>query len=909
MAHAIQVNERLQALTQAGTSVWLDQIRRSLIESGELERMVLEDSLRGVTSNPAIFEKSILGADEYDSQIEEMTKAGADARGLYRAIAVKDVQDACDVLRPVWEESGHVDGYVSLEVDPDLAHDTDLTVKQAHEYWEAVDRPNLMIKIPGTDAGVPAIDTVIAAGINVNVTLLFSTESYANVAEAFIRGMEARHERGESLDVHSVASFFVSRVDTEVDKRLKAIGGHDELMGRAGLANARAAYMRFKEIFYGDRFAKLREAGAKVQRPLWASTGVKNPAYSPTMYVDGLVAPDTVNTMPMDTLLAAAKGSEITGPTADQDPSEDLAALEAAGIDMEEVTLKLLDDGISAFVTPMEKLLAGVESKREAIVTGRPPAIESAIPDDLEPAIAKRVAQAGEERIVKRIWAKDDTVWGPAGQEEVANRLGWLTIASRMADEVDDLLAFASGVREAGYTDVVLLGMGGSSLAPEVLKRSFAGQVDGLSLTVLDSTDADAVRAAAARDLDSTLVLVSTKSGGTIETLSAFQHFWAAKPDGAHYAAITDPGSSLVALAEEHNFRRVFENDPDIGGRYSALSYFGLVPAALMGIDVRALLEAAGEAEQACNRFEGPNSGLWLGVTLGELALAGRDKLTFVIGGAMGSFGLWVEQLVAESTGKHGKGILPVAGEPLGAPELYGEDRTFVHLHDPDGEDDGTDKQIAELVKAGHPVITVTVKSDPTDLGRIFFFAEFATAVAGWVLGINPFDQPNVAEAKDATKGVLEGAIAAGGSVPQEADADDAALRALLDAGPPAYVALLGYMAESPEVDQEVVALREVIRERSKAATTFGYGPRYLHSTGQLHKGGPATGRFLMLVHTADQDLEVPTTEYGFETLKAAQALGDLRTLRAHDLPAERVTLSGDPAAAVRSLTDKIRGL
>jgi len=908
MAHAIEVNERLQALTKAGTSVWLDQIRRSLIESGELERMVLEDSLRGVTSNPAIFEKSILGADEYDGQIEEMTKAGADARGLYRAIAVRDVQDACDVLRPVWEESGHVDGYVSLEVDPDLAHDTDLTVKQAHEYWEAVDRPNLMIKIPGTDAGVPAIDTVIAAGINVNVTLLFSTESYANVAEAYIRGMEIRHERGEHLDVHSVASFFISRVDSEVDKRLKAIGGHDELMGKAGLANARAAYMKFKEIFYGERFAKLREAGAKVQRPLWASTGVKNPAYSPTMYVDGLVAPDTVNTMPMDTLLAAAKGANITGATADIDPTEDLEALAAAGIDMEEVTLKLLDDGIAAFVTPMEKLLAGVESKREAIITGRPPTIESAIPDDLEPAIAKRIAQAKEERIVKRIWAKDDTVWGPGGQEEVANRLGWLTVASRMADEVEDLQAFASGVLEAGYTDVVLLGMGGSSLAPEVLKRSFAGRVDGgLKLTVLDSTDADAVRAAAARDLDSTLILVSTKSGGTIETLSAFEHFWAAKPDGAHFAAITDPGSSLVALAQEHNFRRVFENDPDIGGRYSALSYFGLVPAALMGIDIGALLEAAGEAEQACNQFEGPNSGLWLGVTLGELALAGRDKLTFVIGGAMSSFGLWVEQLVAESTGKHGKGILPVAGEPLAAPDLYGEDRTFVHLHDPDGEDDATDGMVAELVKAGHPVITVTVKSDPVDLGRIFFFSEFATAVAGWVLGINPFDQPNVAEAKDATKQVLQ--AASGGTLPEEPDAGDAELRALLDGGPPAYVAVLGYMPESPELDEEIVALREVIRERTKSATTFGYGPRYLHSTGQLHKGGPATGRFLQLVHPADEDIEIPNAEYGFETLKAAQALGDLRTLRARGLPAERITLSGDAAAAVRALTDKIRGL
>jgi glucose-6-phosphate isomerase len=474
---------------------------------------------------------------------------------------------------------------------------------------------------------------------------------------------------------------------------------------------------------------------------------------------------------------------------------------------------------------------------------------------------------------------------------------------------VDDLQAFASGVQESGFTDVVLLGMGGSSLAPEVLKRSFAGQADGLKLTVLDSTDADAVRSAADRDLDSTLVLVSTKSGGTIETLSAFEHFWAAKPDGGNYVAITDPGSSLVSLAQEHGFRRVFENDPDIGGRYSALSYFGLVPAALMGIDIGALLGAAGEAEQACNQFEGPNSGLWLGVTLGELALAGRDKLTFVIGGAMSSFGLWAEQLVAESTGKHGKGILPVAAEPLGAPDQYGEDRTFLHLHDPDAEDGATDAQVAELVKAGHPVITVTVKSDPTDLGRIFFFAEFATAVAGWVLGINPFDQPNVAEAKEATKQVLDGAVASGGTLPEEPDAGDDALRALLDEGPPAYVAVLGYMPESPTLDEEIASLREVIRARTKAATTFGYGPRYLHSTGQLHKGGPATGRFLQLVHPAEKDEDVPNAAYGFETLKAAQALGDLRTLRAHDLPAERITLSGDPAAAVRSLTDKIKGL
>lgn len=364
MSETRNINARLAALTAAGTSVWLDQIQRSYVTTGELRRMVEEDSLRGMTSNPAIFEKAILGTDEYDEQIAQVAADGGDARAIYQAVAIQDVQDAADVLRQVWEETEGYDGYVSFEVDPDIAHDTDRTIEQAREYWQRVDRPNLMIKIPGTDAGVPAIEQAVSEGINVNVTLLFSTEAYEQIAEAFIRGMERRHAEGRPLNVHSVASFFVSRVDTEVDKRLG--DAHPELHGTAGLANARAAYQRFKEIFHGERFAALRDAGAAVQRPLWASTGVKNPAYPETMYVDGLVAPTTVNTMPLATLKAAAEKAEINGATADQDPTRDLQALADAGIDMTDVTDKLLRDGIDAFVTPMEKLLEGIETKRTA---------------------------------------------------------------------------------------------------------------------------------------------------------------------------------------------------------------------------------------------------------------------------------------------------------------------------------------------------------------------------------------------------------------------------------------------------------------------------------------------------------------------------------------------------------------
>ena len=907
MAVTSQQNERLAALTEAGTAVWLDQIRRSLIESGELQRLVDECSLRGVTSNPAIFEKAILGSEDYDEDIERLAKEGLTADEIYLNLAIKDIQMACDVLRPVWEQLDGADGFVSLEVEATLAHDTDGTRKQARELWDAVDRPNVLIKIPGTEEGLPAIEDSIADGINVNVTLLFSVESYEAVAERYIRGLERRHEAGEGLDVHSVASFFVSRVDSEVDKRLDKLGNQD-LKGAAAIANAQAAYESFKGIFGGDRFAKLREAGAYVQRPLWASTGVKDPSYSETKYVDGLVGPDTVNTMPMATLLAAAEKAEITGATADTDPSETLQALADAGIDMGDVTKTLLDDGIAKFVEPFDKLIAGVESSKEAAITGRPARIDSSIPDELEGPLAERVKTAVEENVARRVWRKDETLWGGPGPE-IGDRLGWLTISETMLEHVDDLTAFVDEVKADGFTHAALLGMGGSSLGPEVIRRSFGSVDGGLELHVLDSTDPGAVRAVEeAVDLDKTLFVVSSKSGGTVETLSHMRYFYERTGgNGTQFVAVTDPGSGLVDIAGERGFRRVFENDPNIGGRYSVLSYFGLVPAALMGVDVEALLQSSREAEENCNSFDDSfkSRGMWMGLAIGELARQGRDKLTFVIGEPIDSFGLWAEQLIAESTGKEGTGILPVAGEPLGEPEAYGDDRVFAYLRNEDAPDEDLDARVEALRRAGQAVLTMSAKG-PEDLGRIFFFSEFATAVAGWVLGINAFDQPNVQEAKDNTAAVLEADEA-----PSIDDADDDALRELLtQAEPPRYVAILGYVAPSEGFDEAVSELRAVIRDATKATTTFGYGPRYLHSTGQFHKGGPPSGLFLQLVHDPGEDIEIPEAGYSFATLAAAQATGDMVTLRNHGLPAERVRLEGgDPAAAVRELTERVRGL
>jgi hypothetical protein len=366
---------------------------------------------------------------------------------------------------------------------------------------------------------------------------------------------------------------------------------------------------------------------------------------------------------------------------------------------------------------------------------------------------------------------------------------------------------------------------------------------------------------------------------------------------GKQFVAVTDPGSPLIDEAEKRGFVRVFQNDPNIGGRYSVLSYFGLVPAALAGVDISALLESSREAEENCNAYDSTqsNSGLWMGLTEGELALKGRDKLTFVVDEPISSFGLWVEQLIAESTGKHGKGILPVADEPLGDPEAYGDDRVIVHLANAESPDEDNAAKVDALAKAGQAVVKLSSRGTPEDLGRIFFFAEFATAVAGWVLGINPFDQPNVQEAKDNTAKVL-----AAGELPQVDPGDPEELFA--QSGPPRYVAIMAYVQPSEEFDAAIEEMRTRIRDHTKSTTTFGYGPRFLHSTGQFHKGGPPIGLFLQFVHDGDEDVEIPEAGYGFRHLKNAQAVGDLQTLRDHGLPAVQIRLEGDPADAVRRL-------
>jgi transaldolase / glucose-6-phosphate isomerase len=542
--------------------------------------------------------------------------------------------------------------------------------------------------------------------------------------------------------------------------------------------------------------------------------------------------------------------------------------------------------------------------------------VQARLPSGLGAAVGEVLENARGQRVADRLRDEDATLWGPEGTPEIANRLAWLRIAEHMLGELVEIEAFADGVRADGLGDVVLLGMGGSSLAPEVFRRTFGSSPGSPRLHVLDSTDAATIGSVqSAIDPANTLFIVSSKSGGTIEPLSLFAHFFSLREDGSNFAAITDPGSGLADLATEHGFRHIFFGDPGIGGRYSALSPFGIVPATLIGVDTAALLRRAARAwdtAAADPAAEGLPGAVWLGATLAALARAGRDKLTFAIAPSLPGLGLWLEQLVAESTGKRGTGILPVAEEPIGDPGDYGEDRVFAHFSDPASPDPANDARLAALADAGHPVIEIPT-GGPEDLGRVFLLAELAVAVAGWGLGINPFDQPNVQQAKDATNRVLAG-YEQSGALPEVASAGEEELRELLlGAGPPAYVALMGYLEPSDAFDAAAAELRLAIRAATHATTTFGYGPRFLHSTGQFHKGGPKVGRFLQLLHDGSRDVSIPGRSYTFDTLKGAQAIGDVETLRELGLPAQRVRLAGDeggfgdPVQSLHALTKKLR--
>ncbi|HEV2882315.1 MAG TPA: bifunctional transaldolase/phosoglucose isomerase [Pyrinomonadaceae bacterium] len=943
------MSNTLVEIMKTGQSIWYDNIRRAMLASGDLQKKIEEDDLRGVTSNPTIFEKAITGSNDYDEQLRSLVQAGKNVSEIYEDLVVEDIGRAADILKPVYDKTDGVDGYISLEVNPGLAYKTQETIEEAERLFKRLGRKNVMIKIPAAQEGLPAIEEAIYRGININVTMIFSIENYEQVAEAFIRGLERRAAEGQPVDhIASVASFFVSRVDTAIDTDLEYKARHaatpeekarlESLMGRAAIANAKLAYAKYKEIFHGERFAALKAKGAQVQRQLWASTGTKNPKYSEVLYVDNLIGPETVNTVPPATYTAIREKGKVAL-TLEEGLDECRALvgqLGEIGIDLKAVTEKLQRDGLSSFVTSFDTLAQSIESKRDAFLSGINERLTATLGKYSE-AVAGAIKEADKGDVMRRIWRKDAALWksDEAHQKIIKNALGWLTVPDMMIGVEDDLVQFADRIRNVReFKHAMVCGMGGSSLCPEVLRQTFGKQEGYPELLVLDSTDPDAFSDIADQiDITKCLFIISSKSGTTTEPLVFYKYWYdqvgkRKENPGECFVAVTDPGTLMEQMATEDKFKRIFLNPADIGGRYSALSYFGMVPAALMGLDVRKLLDRAERVVHACASVvpAAENPGARLGAILGECAKAGRDKLTISTDPRIASFGLWVEQLLAESTGKDGKGIVPVAGEPLGAPSVYGDDRLFVHIGVEKIESE-SEAKLKALEAAGHPVVYRTL-TDLYDLGEEFFLWEIATAFAGWRLGINPFDQPNVQESKDATKELLETFTREGKLPEQDVLATDGVLTIYADdetraalsnesvgaaiaahlarAGAGDYIAMLDYFEETPEHERIVQAIRTHLRDTTRCATTTGYGPRFLHSTGQLHKGGSASGVFMQLTAPDIKDLPIPGQPYTFSILKQAQALGDFRSLASRGRRAIRVDLGADVQAGLTRLQELI---
>ena len=939
-------------LREHGQAIWLDFLSRRFVAEGGLKKLADEDGLSGVTSNPSIFKKAIGDSSDYDAAIRALVaERDCDVMTLYEQLAIADIQNAADVLRPVYKQTERADGFVSLEVSPYIARDTAATVAEARRLWKTVDRENVMIKVPATEEGIPAIRSLLGEGININITLLFSRSAYRQVAEAYLDGVELFMAAGGHPDrLSSVASFFVSRIDTAVDKLIDELlkklpaGGETEalagLRGKIAIANAKLAYQDYKRIFSGSRWAKLREAGARVQRVLWASTSTKNPAYRDVLYVEELVGRDTINTMPPETL-AAFRGHGTARPSLEENvaAAENMTALLSHfGISLEEVTTKLTSEGVTLFADAFDELLAAVEKKRAASLGTALNLQSASLSPDVERAVKDTLEDWRRRGNARRLWRRDATLW--TGADE-AKWLGWLDIAGAELEDIDRLQELASDVRKAKFTHAVLLGMGGSSLGAEVFARTFGPQADYPKLLVLDSTDPVQMKNVEdAIDLRSTLFIVSSKSGTTLEPNILKDYFFArvaaVLDEGkasSHFIAITDPGSKLADLAAREHFRKIYGGKPEIGGRYSVLSDFGLVPAASMGVDAGTLLTSTLKMVRSCGADVPPsaNPGVTLGIMLGVMAAKGRDKLTIIASPGMTDFGAWLEQLIAESTGKQGKGIIPVEGEPLASPGLYGHDRVFAYLRLDGDSNAALDDGVARLEQAGQPVVRVAV-ANRAQIGQEFFRWEVATAMAGVILNINPFDQPDVEASKVKTRNLMEVVEARGALPPETPLFEEAGIKVFADenngkilkqAGDGAslasslrahlarahdgdYCALLAYVARDEANGEALQDIRTVIRDSKRVATCVGFGPRFLHSTGQAYKGGPNSGIFLQITADHPIDMPVPGRKYSFGAVIDATARGDFEVLNERGRRAIRVHLGTDVATGLARLKQAV---
>jgi len=902
----MNVHERLQAL---GVSIWLRGVRRDLLDAGALAGRLAAGEIQGAIADPGIFSEGLVSGEMYTASIRPLAQAGWPAERVLETIRVDDVRAAADLLLPLYERTNGEDGYVVLDVSPASLRDHARTMEEARWLWASVNRPNLMVGIPVSGATLSAIEEVTAEGINVHAFGLFSLERYAEALEARSRGLEARLARGDSIHhVASVASFSLTRLDAHLDGRLLeltapggAIGERAQsLLHRSGIALAKLVHAQFRAAIASERFLPLSQRGARPQRLMWSIAPSGQAGRDASAALRELAGAHTVlslppEALPLDPVLA------LDEPTIDHDLSAArgvLDALESLGISMTAVSEFLESEGLARLSATFdeigERMRASLKSLRGEIA-------------GLAPLLPEVISRLDAEALARRLWQGDPGLWvDPARQaEEVRGRLGWLHLPQASEASLSDLARFAAELRQAGFRQAVLLGMGGSSLAPDVFRRAL-GRGQGLRLHVLDSTDPAAIleisRLAPPAE---TLYVVASKSGTTAEPLALLEHFWAEAAEQlgaaapAHFAAITDPGTPLERLARERGFRRVFLGPPDVGGRFSALSIFGLLPAALLGLDLEALLRGGARMAHACGpKAEAArNPGVFLGAILAAGARSGHPKLTILADPEIAPLADWIEQLVAESSGKEGRGILPIVGEPPGAAKSYGKDRLLVYLR----LTGSLDSRVGSYAQSGLPVAVLDCAEGSSGLGAEFFRWEVATAVACHALGVNAFDQPDVQRAKSRTNDLLKAYTRRGilpsppvlweGSglrlagdreqpgPPPGSDLRGFAAWLLMQLDPGKGLALLAYLHQKPALERRLAALRKTLRHRLGISTTLGFGPRYLHSTGQIHKGGPDDQVFLIITAKPEGDVPIPGAGYSFGVLERAQAVGDLQAL------------------------------
>lgn len=856
-------------------------------------------------------------------------------------MAIADLRQTAGVLRGVFEDPRVGDGYVSMEVAPDLSHDTAGTVAEAQRLWAAVDRPNLMIKVPGPVEGIPAIRHSIGEGISANITMLFSTRLYEQVVEAYLSGLENRVAGGGQIArLSSMARFFISPIDSAIDSAVDSKVS-ERLQGRVSTANGKLSYARFGEMITGGRWQALHARGALLQRILCTSIRTKNPALSDVSDVQALIGSDTLDTIPPATCEAfQAHGVAHTTLTEDLPAAwAVLADLAGEGVDQDEVTDTRVDAGLEKFLEAQRMLLASVEQSLQLPERLKSATLACSFPDGLGGQVDAVIEDWESDGKDARLWNGDAGLW--TGGDE-AHGLGWLGVAMGQLVHVDRFAMLVGDVRTDGFTHAVVLGMDGSSLCSDVLSLTIPATKGLPRLRVLDSTDPQQIITLESElDLSKTLFFVSLKSGTTLEPNIFGAYFRAslievlgAEEAGRHFVAIADPDAALERLAESDGYRAVFHGWPTIGGRYSTPSNFGMIPGAAVGVDVLGLLGRAGRIVHACAASlpAVDNPALQLGAIIGAAATAERDKITMIASTGIRGLGAWLAQLLAESTGKEGKGVIPVDWNPLSGADVYGPIRVFVDLRLTSDDDAEQETRVQFLDQAGQPVVRIVLTEVP-DLGGEFFRWEFPTAVAGSMIGIGPFDQPDVEETKIATRKLTD-AYDQSGSLPEHtwfggndglrlsADVPNAAeiatatdetasldsyLAAHLGGTEPGdYLALLAYQPMTSEREGLLREIRVLIRDRMRVATCVGFGPCFQYSTGQAYKAGPNPDVFLQITCQDTVDLPVTGHAYTFEVVKEAQARGDFDALADKGRRALRVDFGVETAAGLRRLSDAI---